>query len=202
MADRVDFWTDDGHSPINCEEFICALVRAKYRDGPNLSVEENEAIRIDRAEASRRFVEAAVSTGRLEPRGRDFLPIGDIPSRETYNPFDNLFFERESFLQFAKETWLVSLSDSESSLVSDASQAIRNRTYRGDKWTDAELRMLLNASKATGFTQKAEAEKYGVTRQRISALLKQAKDKFEAPAKASFFPTASTQIRKVKGNQY
>lgn len=115
MADRVDFWTDDGHSPINCEEFICALVRAKYRDGPDLSAEENEAIRIDRAEVLRQFVAAAVGTGRLAPRGRDFLPIDGIPVRETYDPFHNLFFEREPFLQFAKETWLVSPSDNESS---------------------------------------------------------------------------------------
>ena len=115
MADRVDFWTDDGHSPINCEKFICALVRAKYRDGPDLSAEENEAIRIDRAEVLRQFVAAAVGTGRLAPRGRDFLPIDGIPVRETYDPFHNLFFEREPFLQFAKETWLVSPSDNESS---------------------------------------------------------------------------------------
>ena len=115
MADRVDFWTDDGHSPINCEEFICALVRAKYRDGPDLSAEENEAIRIDRAEVLRQFVEAAVSTGKLEPRGRDFLPIDGIPTRETYDPFHNLFFERAPFLGFAKETWLVRPTDSESS---------------------------------------------------------------------------------------
>ena len=115
MADRVDFWTDDGHSPINCEEFICALVRAKYRDGQDLSAEENERIRIDRAEVLRQFVAAAVSTGRLVPRGRDFLPIDGIPVRETYDPFHNLFFERGPFLQFAKETWLVSPSDNESS---------------------------------------------------------------------------------------
>ncbi|WP_259344367.1 hypothetical protein [Burkholderia pseudomallei] len=80
--------------------------------------------------------------------------------------------------------------------------SIRTVTRKGEKWSDASLRTLLEESKMPGFTQKAAAEKYGVTPQRISALLKQAKDKFETPAKASFFPTAGTQIRKVKGKQY
>ncbi|KVQ16513.1 hypothetical protein WJ99_03735 [Burkholderia ubonensis] len=107
MADRVNFWSDDGHSPIDCEEFIAALVREKYKDGPDLAPEENEAIRIDRAEVLRRFVEAACQAGKLIPRGRDFLPISNIPTRDTFDPFHDLFFERQSFLAFAEDTWLV-----------------------------------------------------------------------------------------------
>lgn len=80
--------------------------------------------------------------------------------------------------------------------------SIRTVTRKGEKWSDASLRTLLEESKMPGFTQKAAAKKYGVTPQRISALLKQAKGKFETPAKASLFPTAGTQIRKVKGKQY
>ncbi len=80
--------------------------------------------------------------------------------------------------------------------------AIRTIKRKGEKWSDAELRTLLEESKLPGMTQDKLAQKYGVTRQRISKLLREAKDKFEASAKASFFPTAGTQIRKVKGKQY
>lgn len=112
MADVADFWTDDGHSPINCEEFICALVRAKYRDGPGLASEENEAIREAGAELLRQSIEAAAKEGAIEPRGRDMLPLAaGISMRERFEPFKDLYFERESFIAFANEAWLVQKSD-------------------------------------------------------------------------------------------
>ncbi|MDN7870005.1 hypothetical protein QZM26_11340 [Burkholderia multivorans] len=96
--------------------------------------------------------------------------------------------------------WLRSVKDDV--LGKERAAAIRTVTRRGEKWSDAELRTLLDESKMPDFTQKAAAEKYGVTPQRISELLKRAEDKFETPAKASPFPTTGTQIRKVKGRQY
>ncbi|AJX82457.1 hypothetical protein BG97_3222 [Burkholderia pseudomallei 7894] len=80
--------------------------------------------------------------------------------------------------------------------------SIRTVTRKGEKWSNASLRTLLEESKMPGFTQKAAAEKYGVTPQRISALLKQAKGKFEASAEASKFPTATLSGRKVRGRRY
>jgi len=50
---------------------------------------------------------------------------------------------------------------------------------RGDKWTGDELQALSQASKS-GMTQGALAKEYGYTRQRISALLKQAKSEVDS----------------------
>ncbi|WGS43706.1 hypothetical protein LFL97_09370 [Burkholderia sp. JSH-S8] len=79
--------------------------------------------------------------------------------------------------------------------------AVRTMIRQGDKWTDAELRTLLEEINQPGATQQQLAEKYGVKRQRISTLLKQAKDKFETRAKASWLPS-SAGSRKVKGGKY
>ncbi|MBU9681188.1 hypothetical protein KTF37_30540 [Burkholderia multivorans] len=80
--------------------------------------------------------------------------------------------------------------------------SIRTIKKKGEKWSDAELRTLLDESKMPDFTQKAAGEKYGVKPQRISRLLQQAKDKFEASVKASKFPTANLSGRKVRGRNY
>lgn len=80
--------------------------------------------------------------------------------------------------------------------------SIRTIKKKGDPWSDAEMRTLLDESRQADFTQKAAGEKYGVAPQRISELLKKAKGKFGSPAKASIFPTVATQGRKVKGNNY
>ncbi|WP_027784352.1 MULTISPECIES: hypothetical protein [Burkholderia] len=113
MAEKVNFWVDDGNSPvIDCEEFIAAFVRAKYRDGSNLAPEENDGIREATAEVLRESIGSAVQSGTLEPRGRDMLPLRfGIPQRAQFEPFNGLYFERESFLAFAKEAWLVSKAD-------------------------------------------------------------------------------------------
>lgn len=120
-ADRVDtrdnrwrnFSLEDGDAPaIDCEKYIEALVRAKYQDGPDLAPEENDAIREAGAEVLRQSVEGAVRQGALQPRGRDMLPmLSGIPRREQFEPFSNLYFERESFADFTKEAWLVSEAD-------------------------------------------------------------------------------------------
>lgn len=75
----------------------------------------------------------------------------------------------------------------------------RTSTRKGDRWSDAELRSLLAESAQTGVTQKVLADTYGVTRQRISALLKVAGEKFAAPNRASLFPTVQG---KAKGTRY
>lgn len=80
--------------------------------------------------------------------------------------------------------------------------SIRTIKKKGEKWSDAELRTLLDESRQAGFTQKAAAEKRGVKPQRISRLLQQAKDKFETSAKASFFPTVNQPGRRVRGKKY
>ncbi|HKT98051.1 MAG TPA: hypothetical protein VJS30_16225 [Paraburkholderia sp.] len=109
------FSLEDGDAPaIDCEKYIEALVRAKYQDGPDLAPEENDAIREGKLELLRQSVEAAAHAGKLTPRGRDFLPMSAIPRREWLGPFDNLYFERQSFLAFAEEAWLVSPTAEES----------------------------------------------------------------------------------------
>ncbi|KVU30538.1 hypothetical protein WK65_04370 [Burkholderia ubonensis] len=120
-ATRVDtrenrwrsFSLEDGDAPaIACEKYIEALVRAKYLDGPDLSPEENDAIREAGAEVLRQSVEAAARQGTLQPRGRDMLPMpSGIPRREQFEPFSELYFERGSFLAFAKDAWLVGEAD-------------------------------------------------------------------------------------------
>jgi len=74
---------------------------------------------------------------------------------------------------------------------------VRTIKRKGDKWGDAELRTLLEESKLPGSTQEKLGKKYGVERQRISALLKQAQDKFESKKSASLFPTAETKSLKA-----
>lgn len=116
-VDRVDtrdnrwrnFSLEDGDAPaIDCEKYIEALVRAKYQDGPDLAPEENDAIREAGAEILRQSVEGAARQGVLQPRGRDMLPMPTgIPVRERFEPFSNLYFERESFVAFANDAWLV-----------------------------------------------------------------------------------------------
>ncbi|CAN0618013.1 protein of unknown function [Burkholderia multivorans] len=73
---------------------------------------------------------------------------------------------------------------------------------RSEKWTKAEQRTLLDESKMPGVTQTKLAEKYGVSRQRIAALLEKAQAEFEAPAKASAFPTVSPGKRLVRGRNF
>ncbi|KGS08702.1 hypothetical protein X946_214 [Burkholderia sp. ABCPW 111] len=78
----------------------------------------------------------------------------------------------------------------------------RTVTLRGDKWTDTELRSLLDESRMPGATHEKLGKKHNVSRARIGKLLQQARDKFETPAKASVFPSAATGKRKVRGTSY
>jgi hypothetical protein len=154
MADRVDFWCDDGHSPINCEEFISALVRAKYLDGPDLAPEENDAIREAGAEVLRQSVEAAANHGTLQPRGRDMLPMpSGIPKRERFEPFTNLHFERESFLAFANDEWLVKEADNAAPEVS-APASSQTVTVEDLAWMIAVQRADQSTSHAHGLDER------------------------------------------------
>jgi len=74
--------------------------------------------------------------------------------------------------------------------------AVRTMQLKGEPWSDSEQRTLLVESRLPDVTQEKLAAKYGVTRQRIGVLLAQARKKFEAPKKASPFPTAGTATRK------
>lgn len=107
---KRSFSLEDGDSPvIDCEEFITKLVSAKFLDVPELAAEENDAIRMGKAEELRQSVEDAVRADILEPRGRDMFPFRDgLPRREQFEPFSNLYFERESFVSFARKAWMLS----------------------------------------------------------------------------------------------
>lgn len=76
--------------------------------------------------------------------------------------------------------------------------SIRTIKKKGEKWSDVELRTLLEEINQPSTTQTTLASKYGVSRQRIGATLKQARDKFAAPAKASPFPS----VRTTRRNRY
>lgn len=91
------------------------------------------------------------------------------------------------------------LPDAKSDNISANATAVRTMKLKGDQWSDSELHTLLIESRLPCMTQEKLAATYGVTRQRISALLMQARKKFEAPKKASLFPTAETTTRKIKG---
>lgn len=65
-------------------------------------------------------------------------------------------------------------------------------------WDDAKLRALWEESNQPGGTQESLAEKHGVTRQRIGALLKQAKEKFRAGNASRYGQLSNPRIIKGK----
>ncbi len=69
------------------------------------------------------------------------------------------------------------------------------------KWDDAKLRTLWTESIQPGVTQEYLATMYGVTRQRIGALIKEAKAKFST-TNTSKYSQLATLSRIVKGNKY
>lgn len=66
----------------------------------------------------------------------------------------------------------------------------------GDRWTPPQLQKLLAESNEPGITQVKLAKQYGITRQRVGALLKEAKAKFGQARKPSPFPKGADLSRK------
>ncbi|MGF6808407.1 ElaB/YqjD/DUF883 family membrane-anchored ribosome-binding protein [Paraburkholderia sp. Clong3] len=133
----------------------------------------------------------------------DFLPYAVPKSLRTF--YDRVDVADVNKLLGAHPEWRIEYRFETATLPrwETSTAPMRTVTHSGDKWLDAELRTLLTESKLPDFTQKKAGEKYKVSRARIGALLKQAKDKFETPAKSSVFQTFGTQNRrKVKGTQY
>lgn len=110
MADGwVDFWLDDTDSPvIDCEAFISKLVAEKRLDGFDLAPEENEFVRLGKAEEMRQAISSAVKAGRLKLRDRGgHVSHSGLPRRDDYGPWTGVFFERVEFLAFARDEWSI-----------------------------------------------------------------------------------------------
>lgn len=110
MADGwVDFWLDDTDSPvIDCEAFISKLVAEKRLDGFDLAPEENEFVRLGKAEEMRQAISSAVKAGRLKLRDRGgHVSHSGLPRRDDYGPWTGVFFERAEFLAFARDEWSI-----------------------------------------------------------------------------------------------
>lgn len=71
-------------------------------------------------------------------------------------------------------------------------------TKPANVWDEYKLRKLLNESNEPGMTHQKLAEQYGVSRQRIGILLKDAREKFEAPKKTNAFGSVVNTLA-VKG---
>jgi hypothetical protein len=97
MAEKFNFSLDGWDTAfIDVEDFIAALVRAKYPNAAESST----------AEVLRISVAAAMRKGRLQSVDSAGVPLEGIPERALNQPFRDLYFEKQAFFAFAREAWL------------------------------------------------------------------------------------------------
>ncbi|MBA4142314.1 MAG: hypothetical protein H0X43_04740 [Nitrosospira sp.] len=149
-----------------------------------------------------------IANGNLDPKH----PITRIPYSEYLGMMsDGLFGEDGDEMPLATFDWLVSLDDAERwfhdkgipvnldglrAEPEDASGSDKSIRSNKKKWDKGQLKSLREDSLIPGQTHQALAEKHGVTRQRIGALLKQAKEDFSRKIRNSYQP--STGVRGIK----